>query len=77
MKNIDKITNYLLFESEDVLILGRSNLMRKGMKKILGPKEDPNLDPLMTFGFADAAKVDKYTKSFFVILELMTYQIMS
>ena len=62
MKNIDKITNYLLFESEDVFILGRPNLKRKGRTKILGPKEDPNLDPLMTSGFADAAKVNKTYK---------------
>ena len=63
MKNIDKITNYLLADSEDVFMLHQPDLKKKGRTKILGPKEDPDLDPLMKTGFGDAAKINKNYKN--------------
>ena len=70
MKNIDKITNYLLSDSEDVFILHQSNLKKKGRTKILGPKTDSSLDPLMKTGFADAARVNKIYKELLENLEI-------
>ena len=63
MKNIDKITNYLLADSEDVFMLQQPDLKKNGRTKILGPKEDPDLDPLMKTGFDDAAKINKNYKN--------------
>ena len=59
MKNIDKITNYLLSGSQDVFILRKPQLKKKGRIKTLGSKKDSILDPLMNTGFADAAKINK------------------
>ena len=60
----------MLFESEDVFIIGRPNLERKGRTKILDPKEDPYLDPLITSGFSDAVKVNKTYKLLLCYLEI-------
>ena len=59
MKNIDEITNYLLSGSQDVFILHKPQLKKKGKIKTLGSKKDFILDPLMTTGFADAPKIYK------------------
>ena len=59
MDNKNKITNYLLSNSEDQFSLSQSELKKKGRARILGAKENVVLDPLMRYGFADAAKINK------------------
>ena len=59
MENKNKITNYLLADCCDVFTLHQPEPKKKGRTKILGPKKDATLDPLMRTGFADTAKINK------------------
>ena len=56
--------NYLLVDSEDVLMLHQHDKKKKGKTKILDLKEDPDLDPLIKTGFGDDSKINKIYKNF-------------
>ena len=59
MKNIGKIANYLLADSEDVFMFASAWPKEETKNKIQEPKEDPDLDPLIKTGLGNAVKIKK------------------